>query len=204
MQKLSIFAVTTLIVAMSSPADSSSLEKCVVIADTKKRLSCYDAIAGRPIPKGIEKSGKWIMRESANPLDDSRTVVARLKASQGKNRWGRSVHFIARCRSNKTEAFINFATYLGDDSSSVYEEWKTLSVRVGNTTVRDEKWDVSTNRQAAFSRKPIPLLREMSKHRQLVVQVTPYGENPITAIFELDGIAKALSTLSTTCNWSLS
>ncbi|EKK98854.1 hypothetical protein VCHC41B1_3364 [Vibrio cholerae HC-41B1] len=41
----------------------------------------------------------------------------------------------------------------------------------------------------------------MEKADKLVAQITPYNENPLTAIFDTAGLSNALLPLRKTCNW---
>jgi len=104
--------------------------------------------------------------------------------------------------SNKTEVYADFHTYVGDDSRDVYTEYKRITVRVGDKSARNEHWNVSTDKRAVFSKRAIPLLREMVKSDKLVLRLVPYGENPVTAVFDTRGLAIAAKPLAENCNWS--
>ena len=138
-----------------------------------------------------------------NPIDDSITVTALLEADSGKSSRGETVYFVARCKSNKTEVYINWQDYLGDDSSSVYEKWKHVTVRIGNLESEQQKWSISTDNNATFAPTWAgDLLKKMSEHQRLIVQTTPYNENPVTALFDTSGMAARLAPLAETCGWS--
>jgi hypothetical protein len=112
--------------------------------------------------------------------------------------------FIARCDSNKTEVYVNWNDYLGDDSRSAYNEWKYVTVRVGDEDARQQQWSISTDSKATFAPgSSVELLRRMAKVDRLVLQTTPYNENPITAVFDLKGIDKALKPVAEECKWQL-
>lgn len=44
----------------------------------------------------------------------------------------------------------------------------------------------------------------MAVAERLVLQTTPYAENPITAVFTLKGIDVAMAPLAKGCGWTLS
>lgn len=146
---------------------------------------------------------EWRVSRSVNPLDDSATFVMSL-ASGTRAKFGETVRFIARCKSNKTEAFVVWHDYLGDNSRSVYSSWKSVTLRLGRSPAQTMKWDLSTDSKATFYPEWAGnLLREMYVHDQMVVQTTPYNESPVTAVFDIRGMEKGLRELSDTCNWSL-
>lgn len=148
-------------------------------------------------------NGAWRISRSVNPLDDSATFVMSL-ASDTRARFGDTVRFIARCKSNKTEAYVVWHDYLGDDSRSVYSSWKSVTLRLGRSPAQTMKWDLSTDKKATFYPEWAGnLLREMYVHDQMVVQTTPYNESPVTAVFDIRGMETGLRELSDTCNWSL-
>lgn len=149
------------------------------------------------------KSGKWHIRAESNPIDDTQTVTLSLTAESGTSRSGDPVTFIGRCKSNKTEAYVYWGDFLGNDSKDVYSKWKRVTVRVGAGEARKERWGLSTDRNATF----VPgwagnLLKELLNEDRLVLQTTPYGENPVTAIFDVSGLRGPLKNLAKTCNWS--
>lgn len=147
-------------------------------------------------------SGKWRLRTETNPIDDTKTVTLSLAAETGTSRLGDPVTFIARCKSNKTEAYVVWGDFLGDDSGNVYSEWKIVTVRIGAGDAREERWGVSTDRKATFAPSWAGnLLKELLGEDRLVLQTIPYGENPITAIFGVTGLRDVLGELAGTCNW---
>lgn len=154
--------------------------------------------------EGIQFVGDWLVSVDINPIDDSQTVALALDANEGGGSIRGTVTFIARCRSNVTEAYINWNDYLGDDSSSVYDDWKYVTIRVGDAEARTERWSVSTDSQATFAPGWAgTLLREMAQADRFVAQTTPYNSNPVTATFDTTGMAEALEPLVETCGWSL-
>lgn len=152
---------------------------------------------------GLSYTGKWIVSNDINPLDDSKTTIASLAADEGTSRFDGPVNFIARCQSNKTEVYVVWHDYLGDDSRSVYEEWKHVEVRVGDEKSQRQRWGVSTDKEATFAPNAISLLRKMAKEKRMVMQTTPYNEAPKTAVFDLTGAEKAINQVAATCNWKL-
>tara|TARA_A100001391_G_scaffold196835_1_gene176052 strand:- start:583 stop:1392 length:810 start_codon:yes stop_codon:yes gene_type:complete len=145
-------------------------------------------------------SGKWRIWKENNPIDDTQTVTLSLSAETSTSRSGDPVTFIGRCKSNKTEAYVVWGDFLGNDSNDVYSKWKRVTIRVG---AGEERWGVSTDRHATFAPDWAGnLLKELLNEDRLVIQTTPYGENPVTAIFDVSELRGPLKNLAKTCNWS--
>ena len=186
------------------------LIRCAQIDTPTERIGCYDELAivrgYQPPQRTTRSTGKWLVEETSNPIDDTRTVMLLLTAepNSSSTRMGERPILVARCRSNTTELYINWGQYVGDDSSNVYDEWKYVTIRVGSNEAQRQRWGVSTSRDATFAPNWAgSLLREMTTDTTFVARTTPYGENPMTAIFDTTGLSEALLPLMDTCGWSL-
>jgi type VI secretion system protein VasI len=187
-----------------------SIAKCAVLSGDLDRLQCFDEVAKsfglsgrRQMSTSVAGTGSWQVRHDINPVDDSERVVMSLTAKSGTNRWGNPVLFVARCQSDKTEAYIVWDDYLGDDSSSVYREWKYVTIRIGDQKAKKQQWDTSTDGLATFAPDWAgDLLKEMATANTFLAQTTPHSESPVTAIFDTSGMAAGLQLLAKTCNWS--
>lgn len=195
-----VAAVLAFPVKSYAAIDDKEYAKCAAIEGDLARLECFDNLAkkknldGRQTqPTHIEGKGKWNVSVDVNPIDDSKTVTLVLDADSGKNRWGKPVFLVARCKSNTTDFYIGWNDYLGSEAD--------VLTRVGDNKAVTQRWSMSTNSQATFHRKPIPFLKEMLTSSKLVAQVTPYNENPVTAIFNTAGLENAIKPLRETCNW---
>lgn len=156
-----------------------------------------------PVPEP-PKRGDWRVEVSTNPIDDTKTVMAALLASQGEARFGDTVMFVARCQSNRTEAYIVWHDYLGDDAPRL-GNWKNVTVRIGDGPAREQRWNISTDKEATFAPSWAgDLLKQMMQADRFVAQTTPYNEAPVTAIFDTTGMETALAPLMETCGWEAS
>lgn len=186
------------------------LARCSSIGEDSKRLECFEMIAKnrgvwtsrkRKLP---DDAGSWNVNRKKNPIDDSETVFATLTAVSGESRYGDKITLIARCKSNKTEAYINWNDFLGDDTSSVYSDSKYVTTRVGDLEAKTRTWGTSTDRKATFAPAWAgDLLKEIMMADSFVAQTTPYGENPITAVFDTTGAKSAFRPIADVCGWSV-
>lgn len=177
---------------------------CMAQPDADARLSCNAKLQAGEDPFKDIPTGRWRIKVDKNPLHDTKTVVASLYASEGDNSRGDRVQLFARCDSNETEAYIAWITYLGNDSGDFRNEWKRVTVRIGDAKAKTERWLLSTNSQSTFA----PgwggsFLKEIAAVDRLIVQTTPFKENPIMAIFDTRGAKEAFKELSEACGWSI-
>ncbi|RJG51538.1 type VI secretion system-associated protein TagO [Motilimonas pumila] len=201
--KKSYFLVL-LVLAFSSNVnadlDTKDIAKCAVIKGDLSRLECYDRLAEnndlrgiQNVPQTIEDTGDWDVSVGLNPIDDSKTVTLALKAETGTSRWGDPIFIVARCKSNETNLYISWNDYLGSEVE--------VLTRVGESKAAAREWGLSTDKKASFHPKPVNFLKKLLDSDKLVAQVTPYNENPVTAIFNTTGLGNAIKPLRQTCSW---
>lgn len=147
--------------------------------------------------------GEWNVSEDVNPVDDSKTSYASLVSGEGSTGGGQGVSLTVRCKEKKTEVYVNWNDYLGDDSRDVYNEWKRVIVRVDSEPAKTERWGVSTDNEATFAPSGVALAKRIAKADRLVLQTTPYAESPATAVFALKGANNALKAVAANCGWAL-
>lgn len=145
----------------------------------------------------------WRTVESNNPIDDTKTVSATGESDVDLTTGTENqISLTVRCQSGKTEMWVNWVDYLGDDSSDVYNDWKRVTVRVGKEQAVTQRWDLSTDNNATFAPgSPIELIKRMIRADQVVFQTTPYSEGQVTAVFKMAGFAKAVEGVARQCGW---
>jgi len=185
--------------AVSSVSDKE-VAKCAAVKGELARLDCFDRLAkdnnliGKKTQQSnIEGKGQWHVKTQINPVDDSSTVILYLEAESGKGILDDTVSLIVRCQSNKTDLYINWYSYLGNEAR--------VLTRIGDANAQTSLWDVSPDKKGSFRKGPIGFLKEMMKASRLVAQITPYNENPITAVFDTTGLSSAIKPLRETCSW---
>lgn len=180
--------------------DESEYAACAVVKGDLSRLTCFDNLAKEKKLNGLQAQpapmtgeGKWDVSVDVNPIDDTKTVTLILDADTGKSRRGKVVYLVARCSSNQTDLYIGWNDYLGRKVD--------VLTRIGDNKAVTQRWSVSTDKKATFHPKPVQFLKGMLKSNKLIAQVTPYNENPVTAIFNTAGLGNAINPLRETCGW---
>lgn len=189
------------------------LRECRQIEEDLQRLSCFDQLAaelgGVPAPQeasssesgGAEAShAGWSVEKTANPLDDTPRVVARLKAIEGQGRLGGGgpVELYVRCQSGKVEVFIWWREFLG--GLAVGRGSVEVTTRFDKEEPSTRKWNQSTDMQMTF----VPAGAEgfamkLTGRSRLVAMVTPVAANPVTAVFDLAGSESAVEAVRSAC-----
>jgi type VI secretion system protein VasI len=132
-------------------------------------------------------------------------VSALLIAEEGKGVYGDPVILTLRCKSGRVQAYITWNSYLGSDDP-------TITYRFGTEPALTNYWGLSTDSTATFYRGPLneldadyvpfhdAFVKKLITIDRSVAQVTPYNENPITAVFGLIGIEHAGQQVLDACS----
>lgn len=191
---LAVVLTFTFLIFSSSITFAADASHCLSIEDADSRLSCYDLEYGRS-PTTEPSAGDWLVQTQKNPIDDSQTTFVGLEAEQGSSRWGEPVYLVIRCKSNKTEMWINWEDYLGSDRIMV-------TTRIGDQEAETRPWSLSTDKKSSFYLgSPIGFIKRMMGADSFVAQTTPYNENPVTAVFNTSGLESAIEPLRANCSW---
>lgn len=195
-----LLLITALMPLCAFAIEDKEVALCASKTGTVERLSCFDELADRHglAPKTVATptagTGKWTTSTSTDPLTDKSIYLAFLDADKGTGRFGEKVDMIVRCKGNQIEMFINWHSFIGIDSARVTH-------RIDKSSAVTSTWDTSTDRTATFMRSPIPALKKIATSESFVANVTPYGESPVTAIFDTKGAEAALQDIRKGCGW---
>ena len=184
--------------ASAAEVDGKEIASCAAKKGALEKLECYESIARKyelDKPRGQQvdqpTKGKWRTSLEINPIDDSRTATATLRASTGGGALRNAPSLVVRCKSGQLDIYVNWDNYLGSEAY--------VTFRMGKAPAQRSFWSLSTDSKATFARKPLDYLRKMNGVNQVVAQVTPYNESPVTAIFDMEGYSEASETIRNTC-----
>ncbi|MGA3683482.1 type VI secretion system-associated protein TagO [Pseudomonas graminis] len=198
-----IFGASTALACSAAFAavSDTSVMLCSAMKDDIQRLACFDKIAdeaglvGKTAPTKIEGSGKWYTTTKTDPLTDKSIYTAILISESGKGRFGENISMVARCANGTTDLFVNWSSFIGTDDASV-------TYRVGKNKAITRSWQISTDHTSTFfPGSPVKTLKDMMQAETFAVNVTPYSESPVTAIFEVSGAESAFADIRKDCKW---
>lgn len=147
----------------------------------------------------------WESTTSTNQMSDTTDIYLRVKSNAYYRKFGPGhAELTIRCKEDTTALVLNFGEYLGDDSLSVYEDWKNVTMRLDKNPPVTRRMDVATNNEAVGfwnGGQSIPFIKKMLGAEQLVVRITPYGENSREMVFPVSGLEHFIEPLRRNCGW---
>lgn len=167
--------------------------KCVGLASDLQRLACFDDAAKALAPSAPSAAparsdtGTWDIEVEKNPVDDSQTVAVSQYSDE------KTGLLMLRCMQGKPQVFIAWAKFLGSEATNVL-------TRLGEGKPDTKRWTLSTDKTATFyPGNQAAFIKDLMTTDRLVAQVVPYSASPVTAIFDLRGLAHAAGRLMETC-----
>ncbi len=201
------FSFIFIILSFFSSADIlDNLNDCKKIENNNTRLKCYDNISKKETLTNDNNSttvtknnkGKWQEFTNIDPMTDKKVIVLSLDAEKPiytKLSFEENIPSLyIRCKNNKTEAYISWNAYLGIDTTRV-------TYRIDKQKKHTLYWAVSTDYKASFAPSGYRFAKKLLNHKKLVVSLTPYGDNPVTTVFNISGFENAATNLKKLCNW---
>lgn len=202
MKKIIIILIL-LLLPISAIADTKKeIAECAAKDKDGERLVCYDNLAkslgvDKPFTKVTKGKGKWIVSKEISPIDDSVNVVLTLNANELVTSGYNQVEptLVLRCAENTTNAYLVWGLYLGLDKTK-------MLTRLDKQEALISWWSISTDNKAVFVRgSDIQFIKKLMNHEKLLAQITPYGESPVIATFDIGGLSEAIKPLRKACNW---
>jgi type VI secretion system protein VasI len=143
---------------------------------------------------------RWNVSVSHSELDDSKSVYMHLKSQNSiPNRIKRPIYpkLWLRCSENTTSFIVTWDVYLGINA-------RPMTYRLDSDKARTKVFDIATNNKSVghFSGgKAIPFIKKMFSKDKLLLQITPYSQNPAQITFDISGLEEAVKPLREACGW---
>ncbi len=183
-----------------------SMAQCVAIMDDLERLACYDehaisvgleVTALIPIEPGtltVSTDVNTAADPSANPSAEPSTVTITSYPVSGTSSEGDAITMVMRCRRNRTELYIRWRDYLGS--------WAYVRTRVGDDDRGTRQWNLSADaRSSYYPRGTVGFIEDMIEAGSAEFEVTPYVQDPVTAVFDMSELGNAIGPLREACGW---
>ena len=196
-----------LLFALQTPVEAATIEEvlayCRAQAEADERLACFDELV-RAVAEGVvlptlpsSGAGRWKVSQEVSPIDDSREVYMRLGAEDEGHAAGSLPALMVRCTERKIDVHVSF------DSRLSFEDDIEVLSRFDQHPARKNDWELSTDRKAIFAPHSAFWALKIERAQKLFMRLTPPGESPIDATFNLTGSAEAMSPLRESCGFNV-
>jgi len=197
-----VFMTITVVALPPAYAEvDKGLVQCAAAENPISRLACFDRLASdrgasaNTSPSTPPGAGKWQTNTKTDPLTDKAVYTAAVFADTAEGKFGKPIGLFVRCKDNRTEMYVTWNSYLGRDEAMV-------TYRIDKEPAKASRWGLSTDNTATFfPGSPVPTLKKLANSSSFVANLTPYNDNPITAVFDMTGADKALADIRKGCNW---
>jgi len=181
-----------------------ALADCAAISGSFKRLDCYDALARQQkpgtSPDGAPPAGQWKVEEhTSSGISGGRDVFMVVQAVEnipGEDGEVRPV-LVVRCQDRNTAVIFNFGRFIEQSRADA-------ALRIDDGAVMGASLKMSSSGKAFGywqGEEAIPFVKRLLGGKRLLVQVTPFGANPVLAEFPVEGFNEAVSPLRKACGW---
>jgi len=145
-------------------------------------------------PEDAEPPGRWQKIVEIHPRDRTRAVQMMITADNPLPSQKDIAALVLSCQKGETDAYIIWRQYLGAYDLDV--TWKT-----GSAPEVSETWSLSTDSEALFAPDPVAFIKQMMIYDSLLVKTTPIGSEPLTLVFNTEGLDQEVADLREACKW---
>lgn len=140
--------------------------------------------------------GKWAITQSTSPMDDSSVITLALDAEApiATRHQTSTPRLVIRCQSRKVAALFDWGVFITTGTPE-------LTVRFGKGKPATDRQNISTDHRSVFVRSPLGYIESAMAVDTLLVRVTPHGEDPVLATFDVRGLSNAIGPLRAACPW---
>lgn len=201
MKRVPLFVLASLLPIYALAFDQEQVAQCAAEPDAMTRLICYDAIAqslaGEAITETASIDTYWSLKTRLSPSANRNDFWLSTQSKTHIELEGESVSptLTIACEAAKINVSIDWGMYLGIGSIRI----KTYFDKHSN---RSRIWSIADDNQTVLlSGSDISFIKKMMKHQQLVTEVTPFGQRPVTAEFDLSELTEAVQPIREACKW---
>lgn len=156
-------------------------------------FACFGAGAN-----DMQSEGAWLFKAKVNKMTDTTDMVASNATKDVYIRGGveRATILVMRCKENETDAYISVYDYLGSGDPRI-------TVRFDDGKPVKYTWTSSEGGNSAFSPNAISFIKELTKHKKVIIGFEPYGSTMQAVEFDLSGTDKVAAKIAESCNWKI-
>lgn len=198
-----LLGVMLWILPSPAPAQAAAeLSSCLAIDEDGARLDCYDGLAGMAADGAARADeGGWVLDEWPSRLNpawtDYEAWTAALNPVPGTGGIPVFPVLALRCEQGETRVFFNFGRVMPGDSVTVHYRLDAGEIQPGALipTPDGRRFGLWTS---ALS---VRFVQALMRRERLRIQVSVERGEPLTAAFELAGLAAAAAPLKEACGW---
>ena len=199
---ISIFVGALFWTSASRAQESGDLSACTAIDDAAARLGCFDGLAALAADGAARADpGAWVLEEWPSRLNpawtDYEAWTASLNPVPGAGGIPVNPVLILRCEQGATRVFFDFGRAMPDGAVPVY-------LRLGAGEVQPGEFIAAPDgKRFGFwsSELAVRFVQALHRSDRLRLQVPVQGGEPLTASFELAGLATVAAPLREACAW---
>jgi hypothetical protein len=165
-----------------TPITITALSLCV--------LNACDS--GQPTPE--EPTGRWQKIIEIHPTDRTKAVQMMITADNHLPSQNGQAALVLSCQIGETDAYVIWRQYLGAYDLKV--TW-----RAGSESEVVERWTLSSDSEAIFAPNPIEFIKQLMIYDELLIKTTPFGSEPLTLVFNTEGLDQEVGELRKACKW---
>lgn len=181
---------------------AADLFTCLAIDEDEARLACYDGLAAMAADRAARADpGGWALEEWPSRLNpawtDYEVWTASLNPVPGAGGIPVFPVLTLRCEQGETRVFFDFGRVMPGDRVTVYFRLGTGEIQAGELILAPDgrRFGLWT------SELSVRFVQALQRSERLRVQVPVEGAEPLTASFELGGLAAASIPLKDACDW---
>lgn len=186
-----------------SPVNAQT-EACATIENDLDRLACYDKASGRtPTADTVATESKWVVRLEKSDFKDTTDVYMTVQSDEPVScgySGRQEITLFVRCLENTTSVILATHCHV----TSGHGGYGQVEYRIDDRKAESRGFNESTNNRSLglwSGGRAIPFAKKMFDAKRMIVRFTPYGDNPVTASFDISGLKEAITPLREACSW---
>lgn len=146
----------------------------------------------------MQQEGSWYYKKQENKMTDKTDIFASTSTKDVYTRQGleRYVSLVVRCKENKTDAYISLYDYLGSGQPQI-------TIRFDDGKPVKSRWTSAEGGDAAFAPNAVSFIKDLAKHKKVIIGFEPYGSTMQAVEFDLTGSDKMAVQIAEACGWKI-